>query len=318
MRADQRLPQTVKAGSEIDASVSLVRYVEVEWQADAGTIILQVNMNTLADLHLGIGVSDVVRILYSQRKLKLAAGGISVDKDRIYIHIDHAPDKSTRISATRNKATDDSGDLLRKANFLCREVRTVPISGYLEAARALIETSEEDTHRVVVEGYGLRACMNTEGVIGTQTRTNSVMECVEVLGIEAARTTIADEIEEVMGYMGIDPRHIQLLADVMTYKGEVLGITRFGLAKAKDSVLHLASFEKTADHLFDAVAAMKIDRIEGVSESIILGQPIPGGTGTFQVVRRLGVPSTETGPKPTLFEDAWNGKLKMRRQKERR
>ena len=36
-----------------------------------------------------------------------------------------------------------------------------------------------------------------------------------------------------------------LLADVMTYKGEVLGITRFGMSKMKDSVLMLASFEKT-------------------------------------------------------------------------
>ena len=35
-------------------------------------------------------------------------------------------------------------------------------------------------------------------------------------------------------------------------QGEVLGITRFGLAKMKESVLMLASFEKTADHLFDA------------------------------------------------------------------
>jgi hypothetical protein len=35
-------------------------------------------------------------------------------------------------------------------------------------------------------------------------------------------------------------------------KGEVLGITRFGIAKMKDSVLMLASFEKTTDHLFEA------------------------------------------------------------------
>jgi hypothetical protein len=40
-----------------------------------------------------------------------------------------------------------------------------------------------------------------------------------------------------------------LLADVMTYKGEVLGITRFGMAKMKDSVLMLASFEKTTGAL---------------------------------------------------------------------
>ena len=66
---------------------------------------------------------------------------------------------------------------------------------------------------------------------------------------------------------------MELLADVMTYKGEVLGITRFGVAKMKDSVLMLASFEKTTDHLFDAAAYGKTDEIAGVSESIIMGNP---------------------------------------------
>ena len=41
--------------------------------------------------------------------------------------------------------------------------------------------------------------------------------------------------------MSIDKRHIMLLADLMTYRGEVLGITRHGLAKMKESVLMLAS-----------------------------------------------------------------------------
>jgi DNA-directed RNA polymerase III subunit RPC1 len=41
----------------------------------------------------------------------------------------------------------------------------------------------------------------------------------------------------------------------------------------KDSVLMLASFEKTTDHLFDASAFGKNDAVLGVSESIILGNP---------------------------------------------
>jgi len=56
-------------------------------------------------------------------------------------------------------------------------------------------------------------------------------------------------------------------------QGEVLGITRFGVAKMKDSVLMLASFEKTTDHLFDASAVGKTDGVSGVSESIIIGNP---------------------------------------------
>jgi DNA-directed RNA polymerase III subunit RPC1 len=119
------------------------------------------------------------------------------------------------------------------------------------------------------------------------------MEVAQVLGIEAARRTIINEIQHTMSAhgMSIDPRHVMLLGDVMTYKvrhfhfrnaygassfsmqGEVLGITRFGVAKMKDSVLMLASFEKTTDHLFDASAYGKTDSIAGVSESIIMGNP---------------------------------------------
>lgn len=62
-------------------------------------------------------------------------------------------------------------------------------------------------------------------------------------GIEAARTTIMNEITDVMeGHgMTVDHRHIMLLASQMTSRGEVLGITRHGLAKMRESVFNLAS-----------------------------------------------------------------------------
>lgn len=46
--------------------------------------------------------------------------------------------------------------------------------------------------------------------------------------------------------MTVDPRHIMLLGDVMTYRGEIDGINRVGVAKIKDSILHKASFERYA------------------------------------------------------------------------
>jgi DNA-directed RNA polymerase III subunit RPC1 len=112
------------------------------------------------------------------------------------------------------------------------------------------------------------------------------MEVEQVLGIEAARTTIINQIQYTMSKHGmtIDRRHVMLLADTMTFKGEVLGITRFGVAKMKDSVLMLASFEKTTDHLFDAALYGKKDEINGVSECIIMGIPMPIGTGQFDLL----------------------------------
>lgn len=45
--------------------------------------------------------------------------------------------------------------------------------------------------------------------------------------------------------MSVDYRHMMLLSAQMTHTGEVLGITRQGLSKMKQSVLNLASVRVT-------------------------------------------------------------------------
>jgi DNA-directed RNA polymerase III subunit RPC1 len=101
------------------------------------------------------------------------------------------------------------------------------------------------------------------------------LDVFAVLGIEAARRSITDQISDTMKSHGlaVDTRHTMLLGDIMCFKGEVLGITRFGVAKLKDSTLMLASFEKTTDHLFEAAFHSKKDSVAGISEAIIMGMP---------------------------------------------
>jgi len=71
--------------------------------------------------------------------------------------------------------------------------------------------------------------------------------------------------------LDIGSRHMQLLRDIMTYKGEDTGITKFGLAEMRGSTLQLALFEKITGRLFEALFHRKRDATEGVSECIILG-----------------------------------------------
>lgn len=71
---------------------------------------------------------------------------------------------------------------------------------------------------------------------------------------------------------------------VVSMQGEILEITRFGVQKMKDSVLMLASFEKTVDHLFEAAAHTRTDNMDGVSECIIMGTPVSLGTGLFKLM----------------------------------
>lgn len=55
------------------------------------------------------------------------------------------------------------------------------------------------------------------------------------------------------------------------------------------SVLMLASFEKTSDHLFNASVNGRHDKIEGVSECIIMGIPMQIGTGILKVRQRYAL-----------------------------
>ena len=161
---------------------------------------------------------------------------------------------------------------------------SVIVQGIHTVNRAVINETDKDgrpSYNLLMEGYGLLEVMGSPGIDGLYTTTNHVIEVYNILGVEAARTQISAEISSIMtAYgIGIDSRHLLLLSDIMTFKGEVLGITRFGVSKMRESVLMLASFEKTTDHLFDAAVHGRTDAIVGVSECIIMGMNVPVGTG---------------------------------------
>ena len=157
----------------------------------------------------------------------------------------------------------------------------------------LVVTGIETVNRVVVnkevlliEGKGLLDIINTDGIDGANVVGNNILEIYGVLGIEAARSVIESEVMYTMGKHGIRvlSTHIELLADTMCFKGEVLGITRFGISKMKFSTLLLASFEQTGEHLFDAAFYGKKDILCGVSECIVVGNDVGLGTGSVNLI----------------------------------
>jgi DNA-directed RNA polymerase III subunit RPC1 len=222
------------------------------------------------------------------------------------------PDPNAIKKRATTKTTKNQKEYFERVQQIKALIPDVVIKGYADCSRAIIkkETTPNDKGeyecQLLVEGYGLKDVLTTPGIQPYATMSNHIMEVKGCLGIEAARSTIVREIGNVMGNMDIDPRHMQLLADVMTFKGEVYGITRFGLQKTRDSVLQLASFEKTPDHLFEAAAKGKIDEISGVSECIIMGQSVKLGTGAMQVIRRLDMKEGDVGAQRTMFEDGWD------------
>ena len=130
-------------------------------------------------------------------------------------------------------------------------------------------------------GTNLVDVMNHSHVDFSKTFSNDINEIYEVLGVEAAREAIIQEITELLSFDGtyINYRHISLLADVMTNRGSIMSIDRHGINKSDRGPLAKCSFEETPDIISKAAIFGEYDRITGVSANIMLGQEVKSGTG---------------------------------------
>ncbi|UYV65156.1 POLR3A [Cordylochernes scorpioides] len=77
---------------------------------------------------------------------------------------------------------------------------------------------------LLIDGLGLSRVLGISGIEPYSTVSNHIKEMAEVLGVEAARNMIIKEIKSVTtNYgIGIDIRHLELLADLMTSTGDIL------------------------------------------------------------------------------------------------
>ncbi|MEM4472358.1 MAG: DNA-directed RNA polymerase subunit A'' [Archaeoglobaceae archaeon] len=170
------------------------------------------------------------------------------------------------------------------------DLRDLIVMGIKEIKRVIIR-KEGDEYVLYTEGSNLKKVMKVKGVDFTRTITNDIYEIYEVLGIEAARAAIVKEAIETLEEQGleVDVRHIMLVADVMTVDGELRQIGRHGVAGEKQSILARAAFEMTVNNLLDAAIKGEVDYLKGITENIIIGQPIKLGTGDVELIARLGV-----------------------------
>uniref|UniRef100_K3ZN27 DNA-directed RNA polymerase subunit n=1 Tax=Setaria italica TaxID=4555 RepID=K3ZN27_SETIT len=131
------------------------------------------------------------------------------------------------------------------------------------------------------DGVNLLAVMGHGDVDATRTTSNHLIEVIEVLGIEAVRRALLDELRVVISFDGsyVNYRHLAILCDTMTYRGHLMAITRHGINRNDTGPLMRCSFEETVDILLDAAVYAESDHLRGVTENIMLGHLAPIGTG---------------------------------------
>ena len=163
---------------------------------------------------------------------------------------------------------------------LKEKLKEVYVSG-IKGITQVLPVKKGDEYVIITAGSNLKDVLELEKVDATRTRSNDILEIREVLGIEAARQAVVEEVFKVIEAQGlnVDIRHIMLVADTMCVSGFVKGITRYGVVNDKSSVLARASFETPIRHIMDASLSGERDDLKSVVENVMINQPVPIGTG---------------------------------------
>jgi DNA-directed RNA polymerase subunit A" len=256
---------------------------EVSWQIEAaplhefGDITTDMeNMHVI--VHLNTKVCDKRKISPAEI---METAPRKMRERRHYRDFEHDINEETATIIFSPKNKESYQNLFQ----LAEHVRNVIVQGIDDILRVVVR-KETGEYILYTEGSNIKDVFDVVGVDTTRTRTNNISEIASVLGIEAARNAIIYEAVSTLNEQGIlvDVRHIMLVSDMMCMEGEVKQIGRHGIAGEKESVLSRAAFEVTVNHLLDAAVANEIDELSGVTENVIVGQPIQLGTGDVKLI----------------------------------
>jgi DNA-directed RNA polymerase subunit A" len=194
-------------------------------------------------------------------------------------------DPNTLIIKSTSKEDD-----LNNIYKLKEKLQDIYVNG-IKGITQVLPVKKGDEYIIVTSGSNLKDVFKLEFVNTDKTLTNDIFEVENLLGIEAARQLIIEEVSKVIDEQGlnVDLRHIMLVADIMTTSGTVLGVNRYGIVKEKPSVLARASFETPIKHIINASQSGEIDYLRSVIENVMINQVVPVGTG----LTRLAVKAPE-------------------------
>ncbi|MFU8867340.1 DNA-directed RNA polymerase subunit A'' [Natronococcus sp.] len=254
---------------------------EVVWKIEATKILALGDVSTnVADMRVQISLNEDTlqeRMITPEEVAEIIQDNLGVKAIQQGTQIEFGPEEPSYR------------DLLQ----LVEELREITFKGIEDISRVVIRREELDDGNeefvLYTEGSAFGDALEIEGVDASRSTCNNIHEIHRNLGIEAAREAIIEETNNTLAEQGLDDvnvRHLMLVADMMTNRGEIESIGRHGISGSKDSVLARAAFEVTVNHLLNAAIHGEVDDLDGVTENVIVGKPIKLGTGDVDL--RMG------------------------------
>jgi len=193
---------------------------------------------------------------------------------------------------------DQSDQIYLLKNFQDQLLHNVIIRGIKKISKVILRKIKDNVfeengtykkHDIWVldtVGTNLLGVMALDYIDAKRTFSNDILEIYNVLGIEAARQSIYNEIADVIEFDGtyVNYHHMCMLCDRMTYSSKLISIFRHGINNDNIGPIAKASFEETPEMFLKAARHAELDNMCGVSANVMVGQEGLFGTSSFQVL----------------------------------
>jgi DNA-directed RNA polymerase II subunit RPB1 len=275
-------------GDEVEQSKWIIRMVI------NSDVMLQKNI-TMDDVSFAINGSyrDEVQCIYTD-----------LNSDKLVFRIRMKNIKGSKGGAQKKikvNPLDQSDQIYLLRNFQDKLLQSIVLRGLQNINKVIlrkikdniIETAgifkKQEIWVLDTVGTNLLEVLSLNYIDQTRTFSNDIVEVYNVLGIEAARQTIYNELIEVLEFDGgyVNHHHFSVLSDRMAFSHKIISIFRHGINNDNIGPIAKASFEETPEMFLKAAKHAELDIMRGVSANVMCGQEGYYGTSSFQVLLDL-------------------------------
>jgi DNA-directed RNA polymerase beta' subunit len=244
---------------------------------------------TMDDVHfaLNAGYKDEIECIFSD-----------FNSDKLVFRVRLMDLLKKKSIAGASKGLDQSDDVYMLKNVQESMLDNIILKGAKNITKVILRKLQDNVVKEGLDyvkqeawvldtiGTNLLDMLSFDEIDNTRTFSNDIIEVHNVLGIEATRQCIYNEIADVLEFDGtyINYHHMALLCDRMCYSKNLISIFRHGINNDNIGPIAKATFEETPEMFLRAARHAEFDNMRGVSANIMCGQEGNFGTSSFQVV----------------------------------
>ena len=279
--------ETDEAGIQLQRSKWVVR-MEIDAES-----LLEKNI-TMDDIHFAISTvhGNEVSCIYSDMnssnlvfRIRINSSVLNRNKKKVSTNAySEALDQSDEIYLLKNfQDTVINNIVLRGVNKI---VNVIPRVVKDMVVKEDGKYSRKEAWVLDTTGSNLIDVFGVDFIDFSRTYSNDIREMYDVLGIEAARQNILNEIVDVMEASDayVNYHHLSILCDRMTVSKDLVPIYRSGILNDDIGPISKSTYEMHTEMFLEASRHGEFDQMRGVSANVMCGQQGYYGTNSFSLL----------------------------------